>query len=116
MVKSGERDYMRKRFIVKGTLNETKLREAFDLIVMGIDRTTHKTIYKTSKGIVEYVSIPIRSSLGRYASVGVSDTLRKIFLWHRESTDELEEILRSNAINIIEIVKDGPITLELKEE
>jgi len=107
---------MRKRFIIKETLNETKLKEALDPIIMGIDRTTHKTIYKTSKGIVEYVSIPTRSSPGRYASVGVSDTLRKIFLWHRESTDELEEILRSNAINIIEIAKDGPTTLELKEK
>ena len=107
---------MRKKFLVKGTLNETKLRKALDPIIIGIDRTTHKTIYKTSKGIVEYVSISIRSSLRRYASVGVSDTLRKIFLWHRENTDELEEILRSNTINIIEIVKDGPITLELKEK
>ena len=107
---------MRKRFLVKGTLDETKLREVLDPIIMGIDRTTHKTIYRTNKGIVEYVSMSLRSSLGRYASVGVSDTLRKIFLWHRKSTDELEEILRSNAINIIEIVKDGPTTLELKEK
>ena len=107
---------MRKRFLVKGTLDETKLREALDPIIMGIDRTTHKTIYRTSKGTVEYVSMSIRSGPGRYASAGVSDTLRKIFLWHRESTDELEEILRSNTINIIEIVKDGPITLELKEK
>jgi len=107
---------MRKRFIVKGTLNETKLREALDPIIMRIDRTTHKTIYKTSKGIVEYVSMPIGSKPGRYASVGISDTLRKIFLWHRESTDELEEILRSNTINIVEIIKDGPTTLELKRK
>jgi len=116
VVKFEEGNYMRKRFIVKGALNETKLREALDSIMMGIDRTTHKTIYKTSKGIVEYVSIPIGSKPGRYASVGVSDTLRKIVLWHRESTDELEEILRSNTINIVKIVKDGPITLELKEK
>jgi hypothetical protein len=116
VVKSEEGNYMRKRFIVKGALSETKLREALDPIIMGIDRTTHKTIYKTSKGIVEYVSIPIGSKPGRYASVGVSDTLRKIFLWHRESTDELEEILRSSTINIVEIVKDGPLTLELKEK
>lgn len=107
---------MRKRFIVKGTLNETKLREALDPIIMGIARRTHKTIYKTSKGSVEYISIPIGSKPGRYTSIGVSDTLRKIFLWHRESTNELEEILRSNKINIVKIVKDGPTTLELKEK
>ena len=106
---------MRKRFLVKGTLSETKLREALDPIIMGIDKTTHKTVYRTSKGIVEYVSIPIRSSPGRYASVGVSDTLRKILLWHRKSTNELEETLRSNTINMIEIIKDGPTTLELKK-
>jgi len=40
---------MRKRVLVKGTLNETKLRKTLDPIIMGIDRTTHKTIYKTSK-------------------------------------------------------------------
>ena len=114
MVKFEEGKCMRKRFIVKGALNETKLSEALAPIIIGIYHATHKTIYKTSNGIVEYVSMPIGPKPGRYASLGVSDTLRKIFLWNRESTDELEGIMRSNSIDIVEIVKDGPLTLELK--
>lgn len=107
---------MWKRFIVKGALNETKLSEALAPIIIGIYHAPHKTIYKTSKGIVEYVSMPIGPKPGRYASVGVSDTLRKMLLWHRESTDELEGIMRSNGINIVAIVKDGPLTVELKRK
>jgi len=64
--------------------------------------------------VVEYVTIPLGSSLVRYSSVGVSDVLRKIFLWSRDSTEELEEMLRSNGISIVEIIKDGPERLKLK--
>ena len=43
-----------------------------------------------------------------------SGTLRKILLWNRDSTEELEQMLQSNGIAMVEIVKDGPGTLELK--
>jgi len=105
---------MRKKFLVQGEFNESKVRKILDPILLGIDRTTHKVTYRTSKGVVEYVSMPLRSSLVRYSDAGVSGTLRKIFLWNRDSTEELEQLLRSNGIDMVEIVKDGPKTLELK--
>ena len=105
---------MRRKFLVQEEFGEFKLREILDPILLGIDRTTHKVTYRTSKGVVEYVSMPLRSSLGRYGDAGVSGTLRKILLWNRDSTEELEQLLRSNGIDMVEIVKDGPKTLELK--
>jgi len=105
---------MRKKFLVQGEFTESKVRKIIDPILLGIDRTTHKVTYRTSKGVVEYVSMPVRSSLARYSDAGVSGTLRKIFLWNRDSTEELEQLLRSNSIDMVEIVNDGPQTLELK--
>lgn len=105
---------MRRKFLVRGEIGESKVREVIDPILLGIDRTTHKVTYRTSKGVVEYVSMPLRSSPGRYGEAGVSGTLRKIFLWNRDSTEELEQLLRSNGIDMVEIVKDGPKTLEPK--
>ena len=105
---------MRRKFLVRGELDESRIRKILDPILLGIDRTTHKVTYRTSMGVVEYVSMPLGSNLGRYSAVGVSDILRKIFLWSRDNTEELEEMLRSNNISIVEIVKDGPGTLELK--
>ena len=106
---------MRKKFLVRGELNEATLREILDPILMGIDRTTHKHTYWTSKGVVEIVSIPLRSSPVRYSDAVVSGTLRKIFLWNRDSTEELEQLLQSHDIDVVEIIKDGPKTLELKK-
>lgn len=106
---------MRKRFILKGELDESKLRRILDPILLGIDRTTHRVKYRTSKGVVEYVSIPLGSSLGRYSDLGISGTLRKITLWSRDSTDELEQMLRSNGVEMVEVIKEGPKTLELKK-
>ena len=106
---------MRRKFIVRGELDESKIRAILKPILLGTSRTTHKVKFNTSKGVVEYVSIPLGSSLGRYSAVSVSDTLRKIFLWSRDNTKELEEMLRSNGISTVEIIKDGPERLELKE-
>ena len=105
---------MRKKFLVRGELDESKVRAILEPILLGTSRTTHKVKFKTSKGVVEYISIPLGSNLGRYSAVGVSDILRKIFLWSRDNTEELEKMLRSNNISTVEIVKDGPGTLELK--
>ena len=105
---------MRKKFLVRSELNESTLREMLDPILMGIDRTTHKVTYKTSEGVVDYVAIPLGSSRDRYGDAGVSDMLRKIFLWNRDSVEELELLLRSDGVEMVEIVKDGPKTLELK--
>ena len=95
-----------------------------DNVVVGIRETPKnwnrllltilKFKFKTSRGVVEYISIPVGSNLGRYSDVGVSDILRKIYLWSKDNTEELEEMLRSNNISTVEIVKDGPGTLELK--
>jgi len=105
---------MRKTFLVRGELDESIIRKIRDPILLGIGRATHKASYRTRKGVVEYVSLPSGSTLARYGDTGVSDTLRKILLWNRDSVDELEQLLRSNGIDMVEIVKDGPTTLELK--
>jgi len=105
---------MRKKFLVQGKMDESTLREVLDPILLGIDRTTHKVTYRTSKGVVAYVVMPLGTNLDRYKDAGVSDTLRKIFLWHRDSVEELKELLQSDGVEMIEIVKDGPKTLELK--
>lgn len=104
---------MRRQYLVRSEGDEATVRAILDSIIQGIDRTTHKVIYRTSKGIVEYISIPIQSNLGRYLDEGISNILRKITLWNRDSTDELEQLLRTNGMDIVEIVKDGPKTLEL---
>ncbi len=106
---------MRKRFIVKGGLDEPELRRILDPILLGVDRSTHKVKYRTIKGVVEYVSIPLGSSLRRYKDLGISDTLRKISIWSRDSADELEQMLRSKGVEMVEVIKDGPKSLELKE-
>ena len=105
---------MRRKFIVRGDLDESRIRAILEPILLGTSRTTHKVKFKTSKGVVEYISIPLGSNPGRYSVAGVSDILRKIFLWSRDNTEELEERLRSNSISTVEIVKDVPGTLELK--
>ena len=105
---------MHKKFLVQGEADELTVRKTLEPILLGISGTTHKVIFKTSKGVVEYISMPLGSSLRRYSAVGVSGILRKISLWSRDSTEELEEMLRSNGISIAEIIKDGPETVELK--
>ena len=106
---------MRIKFLVQGELDEHAIRKILEPILRGIDRTTHKVAYRTSIGVVEYVSMPLGSSMNRYGSTNITDTLRKISLWNRDSTDELEEMLRSKGIEMTEIEKDGPKTLELKK-
>lgn len=106
---------MRKKFLIRGKFSETRFMEIISPILRGVYRTTHKVTYRTSKGVIEIVSIPLGSSPGRYGDVVVSDTLRKIFLWNRDSTEELEQLLQSNDIDMVEIIKDGPKTLELKK-
>lgn len=106
---------MRIKFLVQGELDEPAIRKILDPILREIDRTTHKVAYRTSIGVVEYVSMPLGSGMNRYGSANVSGVLRKIALWNRESTDELEEMLRSKGVEMTEIAKDGPKTLELKK-
>ena len=106
---------MRRKFLVRGKFNDTRFMEIISPILRGVDRTTHKVTYRTSKGVVEIVSIPLRSSPVRYGDAVVSGTLRKIFLWNRDSTEELEQLLQSHGIDVVEIIKDGPKTLELKK-
>lgn len=106
---------MRMKFLVRGELDESIIRKILDPILLGIDRTTHKVVYRTSIGVVECISIPSASNLDRYRVESVSGTLRKIFLWNRKGTEELEEMLRSKGVDMVEIVKDGPMTLELKK-
>ena len=106
---------LHKMFIVRGDLDESKIREILEPILLNTHRTTHNVKFKTSKGVVDYISIPLGSDLGRYGDVSVSNTLRKISLWSKDGTEDLEEMLKSNDISIAEIVKDGPGTLELKK-
>jgi hypothetical protein len=106
---------MRIKFLVRDELDESTIRKTLEPILTGIERTTHKVAYRTSIGVVEYVSMPLGSSMNRYSDANVSGTLRKISLWNRDSTDELEKMLRSKGIRMTEIAKDGPKTLELKK-
>ena len=106
---------MRAKFLVRGEFDESIIRKILDPILLGIDRTTHKVTYRTSMGVVEYVSIPSGAGLDRNRAADASATLRKIFLWNRDSTEELEKMLRSKGVEIVEIVRDGPMTLELKK-
>jgi hypothetical protein len=115
LVSFKEESRLRRKFLVQGKFDESRLGAILAPILMGTSRTTHKIIFKTSKGVVEYISIPLGTNLGRYSAVGVSDMLHKIVLWNKDNTAELEEILRSNSMKIVQIVKDGPGTLELKK-
>ena len=90
------------------------VRKILDPILLGTTRTTHKVTYRTSKGVVEYFSMNSKSGLGKYADEGVSETLRKIMIQSRGSVEELEEMLRSRGVDIVEILKEGPRTLELR--
>lgn len=106
---------LRRRFLVRGESDGAMVRKTLEPILLGTSRATQKVKFKTSKGVVEYISMPLGSTPGRYSAAGVSGTLRKILLWSRDSIDELEEMLRSNGISIVEIIKDGSERLELKE-
>jgi hypothetical protein len=106
---------LRRKFIVRGESDESKIREILEPILQGTSRTTHKVKFKTSKGLVEYISIPLGSDPGRYSAVVVSGIVRKIFLWNRKNIEELEKMLRTNGISITEIVKEGHGTLALKK-
>ena len=105
---------MRKKFLIRGELDETKVRKILNPILLGITRTTHKITYRTSKGAVEYFSMSLGASLGIYADADVSGILRKIVIWNRSNVKELEEMLRSKGVKMVEILKEGPRTLELK--
>ena len=106
---------MRKKFLVRGEMDESVIRKILDPILLGIGRATHRATYRTSKGVVKYVSMPLKLGLDRYGDTGLSGTLRKIFLWNRDSVEELEQLLQSHGIDVVEIIKDGPKTLELKK-
>lgn len=107
---------MRKKFLVEENVNESRIRKILDPILLGIKRTTHKIVYRTNIGILEYITIPLGSSQRKYKDVGIFETLRKIFLWHPDSTDKLEETLRAGGLKIVEIIKDGPRKIELKKQ
>jgi hypothetical protein len=105
---------MRKKFIVLEKLNEARIENILSPILAGKKITTHKITYRTSKGIIEYVSVPQGQNRNRYGDNVVSDSLNKIIIWSNKDLTSLEDMLRSNEINLIEILKDGPLNLELK--
>lgn len=108
---------MRKKFLIEQELDEQKLRSILDSILTGAqERTTHKVRFRTTKGILEFVSIPLKNPSGRYSSIAVNGTIRKIILWDKRNTNSLQDHLLINGIKIREIVKDGPQTLELKKK
>lgn len=98
---------MRAKFLVRGEFDGSIIRKILDPILLGIDRTTPKVTYRTSMGVVEYVSIPSGAGLDRNRAVDASATLRKIFLWNRDSTDELEKMLRSKGVEMTKIAGKG---------
>ena len=94
---------MYKKFLIQEELDEPKLRAVLEPILMSTSRTTHKVTYRTGMGVVEYISIPSGTGLDRNKVAGTSDTLRKILLWNRDSTDELEKMLRSKGVELPKI-------------
>ena len=107
---------MRKKFLVEEELSEQKLKEILGPILLGTpDRSTHKVKFRTSKGILDFVAIPLKNPK-RYSDIRINEVLRKIILWERKSTNSLQEHLASSGIKIREIVKEGPRTLELKKK
>lgn len=105
---------LRRKFLVRGEVDESKLRKILDPILLGIVRTTHKVMYRTSEGVIEYFSMSLGSGLSKYVDVGVSGVLRKIVLWNRGSVEVLEGMLRLEGIEMVEILREGPRVLELK--
>jgi hypothetical protein len=105
---------LRRKFLVREEIDESRVRKIIDPILLGITRTTHKVTYRTSKGVVEYFSMSLGSGLSMYADAAVSGILRKIVIWNRVSVKELEDMLRSKGVEMVEIVKEGPRTLELR--
>jgi hypothetical protein len=85
---------LRKKFLIQGELDESRIKAVLEPVLLSTSRTTHKVTYRTGMGVVEYISIPSGVGLGRNKAAGTSDALRKIFLWNRDSTDELEKIKR----------------------
>ncbi len=106
---------MHVNFLVRGKQDESTIRKILAPILMGSYRTTHKVTFKTSMGVVEYLSIPLGEGLPKYTAAGVSETLRKISLWNRDGTEKLEAMLRSKGVEMVQIIKDGQGTLELKK-
>jgi hypothetical protein len=108
---------LRKKFLVEQELDEQRLKSILDPILTGAqERTTHKVRFSTTKGILEFFSIPLKNPSGRYSSAAVNGTLRKIILWDKRNTNSLQDHLLTNGIKLREIVKDGPKTLELKKK
>jgi len=107
---------LRKKFLVEQELDEQGLKSILDPILTGAqERTIHKVRFRTTKGILEFVNIPLKNPSGKY-SIAVNGTLRKIILWDKRNTNSLQDYLLINRIKIREIVKDGPQTLELKKK
>ncbi len=112
----GEIASLRKKFLVEEELSEQKLKEILDpILVASLERSTHKMKFRTSKGILEFVAIPLKNPK-RYSDIRINEVLRKIILWERKNTNSLQDHIVSSGIKIREIVKDGPQTLELKKK
>ena len=105
---------MRRKFLVRGEIDESKVREILNPILLNVARSTHKVTFRTSLGVVEYFSMSLGSNAGMYAEAGVSDILRKITVWNRDSVAELEDMLQLNGLDLAEISKEGPKKVELK--
>ena len=106
---------LRKKFLVRGEHGEVEVRKILNPVLLGISRTTHKVMYRTSGGVVEYFSMNVGSSLGKYVDADISGTLRKIIIWNKGSVEALEGMLRSGGIEMVEILSEGSRTLELKK-
>jgi hypothetical protein len=107
---------LRKKFLVEEELSEQKLKEILDPILLGtLERSTHKVKFRTSKGILHFVAIPLKNPK-RYSDIRINEVLRKIILWERKNTNNLQDRLAASGIKIREIVKESPQTLELKKK
>lgn len=105
---------MRKKFLVRGDLEKSKLREILGPVLLSVQKATHKVIFRTSEGVVTFISMKIGGNLGKYVDVDVSEILRKIFIWNKGSVKVLEEMLRQNGVEMVEILSEGSKTFKLK--
>lgn len=106
---------MHAKFLVRGELEESTIRKILDPIILGINRTLNKVIYHTRIGIVEYVTLPSESNPEKNKVASVSSSPKKIFLWNRKGTEELEAMLKAKGVEIVKIGKEGIGKSELKK-
>ena len=106
---------LRRNFLVRGELDASMVSAILGPVLLGVSKTTHKVKFRTSVGVVDFISMSLGSSLVKYVDAGVSGILRKIIIRNKGSVKVLEGMLRSGGVEMVEILSEGSRTFELKK-